>query len=139
MATPLACLILGVTVAQALQLDAVCTRRAALFCSLPLASLHARPVSAAQKGAEDPYAMQLFDKNPCQSRTPLGACREQGPGEVAGAAAAPEPPMRVLQIQPEEESPLIAMLKQRSLDNADKNAQEVREKTLSARAPAQHP
>ena len=46
-----------------------------------------------------------------------------------GAAAAP----KLLQIPKEEEtSELILKLRQKTLDNAEKNAQEVKEKTLSA-------
>jgi hypothetical protein len=80
--------------------------------------------------------MIMFDQKPCTERTLLGACKEQG--GVAGSAAVSVPVQapRVLQVQPEPDSPLIATLKQRSADNAEKNAREVKEITLSACEPA---
>jgi len=121
--------LLGAPSAVSLHLD-VCTRRAVL-CGLPLASL-SLPAIAAQRGAEDPYAMVMYDQNPCTKRNPLGACQEQTRGATAKAA---EQPLKVLQIEPEPESDLIRALKQRTADNAEKNAREVYEKTLKANLP----
>jgi len=72
--------------------------------------------------------MQVFDSQVCVKRSPLGACAEfAAPDRSKGTA-----PLRQLQAEPEEQSELIQSLRRRSAENADKNAQEVREKTLAA-------
>lgn len=97
------------------------------------------PVAAApQRGAEDPYKMQLFDnKAVCARRTLLGACKEEGRGGSSGggsdggAEAVPAP--KVLSAATAEpESELVQKLLARTKENADENARVVREKTLAA-------
>jgi len=112
--------------AASLSRRAAChTAASAILCSPALMPLPAR---AAQRGAEDPYAMQVFDSQVCVKRSPLGACAEF----AAPDRSKEKTRYRQLQAEPEEESELISSLRKRSAENADKNAQEVREKTLKA-------
>ena len=81
--------------------------------------------------------MQSFDNRPCARRTPLGACAEQGVPADSAAGVAPgtrpeEAKPRLLAMPEEEESDLVRTLKQRSLENKEKNDREVLEKTLKA-------
>ena len=46
--------------------------------------------AAAQRGAEDAYATQVFDATVCVKRTALGACAEQGGLVKVAEEAAPE-------------------------------------------------
>ena len=56
-----------------------------------------------------------------------GACQEEGKPSAPAAA----PKLLVAPVE-EETSELILKLRQKTADNAEKNAQEVKEKTLSA-------
>ena len=85
------------------------------------------PALAAQRGAEPAYQNQAFSDEVCTRRTPLGACAESRPEREAAAA-----PLNILQPTPEPESDLVRSLLQKTADNADANAQLVKEKTIKA-------
>lgn len=87
-----------------------------------------RAANAAQRGAEDAYAMQVFEDTVCSQRTMLGACKE-----VAGPrAVAPPATFSTLQATGEPESELVKRLLERSAVNAEANARLVKEKTVAA-------
>lgn len=94
-----------------------------------------RPAFAAQRGAEPAYQNQAFDDGEvCVRRTPLGACAETARGRDLPKPASP-PPMKVLQVAPEAESELVRSLLKKTADNAESNAQLVKEKTIKAGQP----
>ena len=90
-----------------------------------------KAASAAQRGAEDPYATQIFEDSVCSQRTLLGACKEVAArdrkAERASAAR-----VTTLQAPTEPESELVKRLLERSAANADANARLVKEKTVAA-------
>jgi hypothetical protein len=102
----------------------------ALLPALPVA-----PAVAAQRGAEDPYAMQLFEQSSvCRRRTLLGACAEGGTGRTVEDDAPP----KLLQATPDtfgDDSPLVQRLLQRTAENAEANDRLVRDKTVKAALP----
>ena len=112
-------------------------RAAAAVAAAPL-TLPLLPATAAQRGAEPAYKVQSFDDSAvCTRRTPLGACADTAPmgspeaekvlNRDTGAV-----PMRVLQAEPEAESDLVKSLLKKSAENAEANAQLVKEKTIRA-------
>jgi len=107
-----------------------CTRRAAFSRAACAAASTCVPreAFAAQRGAEDAYAMQVFEDTVCSQRTMLGACKE-----VAGPrAVAPPATFSTLQATGEPESELVKRLLERSAVNAEANARLVKEKTVAA-------
>lgn len=111
------------------------SRRALLRSSAAMAAgaIGTSSASAALRGGEDAYATQVFDANVCTKRTPLGACSEQGamvdkvkPEEAKATA----PGGALMAPEDYESSELIRRLRQKTADNAEANAREVKEKTL---------
>ena len=98
----------------------------AIGCS-PLVPQSAR---AAQRGAEPAYKTQAFSDEVCVRRTPLGACAETAPEKNTGAER-----YKVLQIEPEPESDLVRQLLKKSEENAEANAELVKQKTIKAAQP----
>ena len=97
-------------------------------------ALSARPASclAAQRGAEDPYAVQMFDQNAvCTERTPLGACK-QSVTPTRSVPSQPPAPLTTLKPAAEPESELVTRLLERSAQNKEANDRLVKEKTLKA-------
>lgn len=112
--------------AAALEVPHALTRRSLLGAAAVAAGGCGRAASAAQRGAEDAYAMQPFGETVCVRRTALGACAEQGT-RAAAPVAEPAAPTSV----PENyESELIARLREKTAANAEANALQVRELTL---------
>ena len=95
----------------------------------PLAAVAA---GASQRGAEDPYATQLFGTSGCSKRTLLGACSEEAGPSTRASPGMEQAPKLLVPAPAEPDSELILKLKQRTADNAEKNARLVKEKTLSA-------
>lgn len=90
-----------------------------------------QPALAAQRGAEDPFATQLFDQGSvCADRTLLGACKANQAAVKSKPTAAV--PLKTLSLPPEPESDLVKKLLEKSAQNADANAQLVKEKTVAA-------
>jgi len=100
---------------------------------------------AAQRGAEDAYKTQSFDNSiTCTKRTLLGACQEVG-AATAGPSGDASPmqlsqrapgSVRSLPVDPAgditTDSEIVRKLLQRTADNAEANAREVKEKTIKA-------
>ena len=112
-------------------------RRAVLGLAAAAAGLRATRVSAeegVQRGAEDPYKMQMFGDTVCVRRTPLGAC-----AEVGTPKAAAEAPLKTLSAPAGAPSydglpdtDYIQSLRQRTAENAEANARDVQERTVRA-------
>ena len=110
-----------------------CTRRVILSRSAAAAvTTLSLPALAAQRGAEPAYQNQAFSDEVCTRRTPLGACAESKPEREEAP-----PPLNVLQPVAEPQSDLVRSLLKKTADNADANAQLVREKTIKAGQPGQ--
>lgn len=96
------------------------------------AAICSRPAVAAQRGAENPYANQLFDDVACTKRSLLGSCQDFGAPSTPGA----QPPVAFKQLQqqpdPAMDSAIVQSLLKKTADNAEKNAQLVKEKTIKA-------
>lgn len=85
---------------------------------------------AAQRGAEPAYQNQAFSSEVCVRRTPMGACAETAPERDDAA-----PKLNVLQVTPEPESDLVKALLKKTAENADANAETVKQKTIKAAQP----
>jgi hypothetical protein len=113
-------------------------RRAAVQGAAAAAAIYSRsPCSAAQRGAEDPYATQRFEQSTvCIRRTLLGACAETEIASVPNVEAAPRQQLPAPSAATTEsefvDSPLVQSMLQRTKDNADVNSRIVKEKTLAA-------
>ena len=89
-----------------------------------------------QRGAEYAYKNQAFGDEVCVSRALNGACQQTAP-DRGESPEEKERKLKVLQIdrsdlQISEESDLVKRLKQKTLENAEANAREVKEKTIKA-------
>ena len=95
-----------------------------------MSQLLPRAATAAQRGAEPAYQNQAFTDEVCVKRTPLGACAETAKEKTTAAA-----PLKVLQATPEPESELVKQLLRKTAENADANAELVKQKTIKAAQP----
>ena len=69
-------------------------------------------------------------------RNPLGACQDVAPISTAAASGAAPAPTQLSQraaaVDPAADSEVMKRLLQRTADNAEKNAREVKEKTIKS-------
>jgi hypothetical protein len=68
----------------------------------------------------------------CVKRNPLGACQDFAAAPSEAAAAPMQLSQRPAAADPASDSEVVKRLLQRTADNAEKNAREVKEKTIKS-------